>query len=151
MKADTKERLYPETELTPLKAEIESIFNKRNIDEDCDAIARLLSPYQKVVRSCIRKGFYEDAVLVLLEILESLTNHFVKDEHYCYFDDMYSPDYICQEMLENIIKAINAGTFPDNCLKQLEEGMKRLEKTEAWEEYGIPYALYVWQKFLKNR
>ena len=34
-------------ELTPLKAEIETVFNKHNIDEDCDTIARLLSPYRK--------------------------------------------------------------------------------------------------------
>ena len=34
-------------ELTPLKAEIEAIFSESNIDEDCDTIANLLSPYQK--------------------------------------------------------------------------------------------------------
>jgi len=33
-------------ELTPLKAEIEAIFSERNIDEDCDTIASLLSPYR---------------------------------------------------------------------------------------------------------
>lgn len=33
-------------EQTPLKAEIESIFSERNIDDDCDTIARLLSPYR---------------------------------------------------------------------------------------------------------
>lgn len=33
-------------ELTPLKAEIETVFNESNIDEDCDTIARLLSPYR---------------------------------------------------------------------------------------------------------
>ena len=32
-------------EQTPLKAEIETVFSKRNIDEDCDTIASLLSPY----------------------------------------------------------------------------------------------------------
>ena len=45
-------------ELTPLKAKIETVFNKRNIDEDCDTIANLLSPYQKAVResltSCLK-------------------------------------------------------------------------------------------------
>ena len=29
-------------ELTPLKAEIETIFNESNIDDDCDTIASLL-------------------------------------------------------------------------------------------------------------
>ena len=35
-------------ELTPLKVEIESVFSERNIDDDCDTIARLLSPYRKL-------------------------------------------------------------------------------------------------------
>lgn len=78
-------------ELTPLKAEIEAIFSERNIDEDCDTIARLLSPYRKLVNSSLSQGNYADAVIVLLEILKSLTYHFVEDEHYNYFDDMYSP------------------------------------------------------------
>lgn len=132
--------------LISLKTEIESIFNERNLDEDCNTIARLLLPYQKLVRGYIEEGFYEDAVLVFLEILESLTNHFVKDEHYCYFDDMYSPDYVCHDILKDIMKSISSGTFPNTTLTKLKDGMERLEKTEAWEEYGVPYALYVWQK-----
>ena len=77
-------------ELTPLKAEIEAVFNKRNIDEDCDTIASLLSPYRKMVRESLSQGNYADAVTILLEVLESLTYHFVEDEHYNYFADMYS-------------------------------------------------------------
>ena len=77
-------------ELTPLKAKIETVFNKRNIDEDCDTIANLLSPYQKAVRESLSQGNYDEVVTVLIEVLESLTYHFVEDEHYNYFDDMYS-------------------------------------------------------------
>lgn len=35
-------------ELTQLKLEIEAIFSKSNIDEDCDTIASLLSHYKKL-------------------------------------------------------------------------------------------------------
>ena len=66
-------------ELTPLKAEIETIFNERNIDEDCDTIARLLSPYRKTVRESLSRGNYTEAVTILFEVLESLTYHFVED------------------------------------------------------------------------
>lgn len=66
-------------EQTPLKVEIGSVFSKCNIDEDCDTIARLLSPYRKTVRESLSQGKYADAVTVLLEVLESLTYHFVKD------------------------------------------------------------------------
>lgn len=135
-------------ELTPLKAEIETVFNKRNIDEDCDTIARLLAPYQEAVRESLNQGKYAEAVTVLIKVLESLTCHFVEDEHYNYFDDMYSPDYVCQDMMEAIISSIKNGNFPAEELKHLKGGLEKLMHTEAYEDYGVPYALSVWEKFL---
>ena len=50
----------PRTDIEPtlLKAEIEAVFHKRNIDGDCDTIARLLEPHRKSVTitstTCIR-------------------------------------------------------------------------------------------------
>ena len=38
-------------EQTPLKAEIGTVFSERNLDEDCDTIARLLAPYQKSIQT----------------------------------------------------------------------------------------------------
>ena len=131
-------------ELTPLKAEIEAIFSERNIDEDCDTIARLLSSYRKTMRESFSQGNYTEAITTLLEIFESLTYHFVEDEHYNYFDDMYSPDYVCQEMMEAVISAIKNGNFPDAELQQLKEGIEKLKHTEAYEDYGVPYALDAW-------
>ena len=134
-------------ELTPLKAEIETVFNKRNIDEDCDTIASLLSPYRKMVRESLSQGNYADAVTILLEVLESLTYHFVEDEHYNYFNDMYSPDYVCQDMMEAIINGIKNGNFPVAELQRLKDGLEKLKHTEAYEDYGVPYVLDVWEKF----
>lgn len=37
-----KEKTRTDIKLTPLKAEIETIFNESNIDDDCDTIASLL-------------------------------------------------------------------------------------------------------------
>lgn len=126
---------------TPLKAEIEAIFNESNIDDDCDTIARLLSPYRKNVSTLLSKGDYTDAVTVLLEVLESLTYHCVEDEHYNYFDDMYSPDYVCQDMMEAIIDAIKNGIFPAEELQRLKDGLEKLEQTAAYEDYGVPFVL----------
>lgn len=113
-------------ELTPLKVEIEAVFSKQNLDEDCDTIARLLSPYRKMVNESISQCNYSNAVTVLLEVLESLTFHFVEDKHYNYFDDMYSPDYVCQDMMEAVIAAIKSGSFPDEELQLLKEGLEKL-------------------------
>ena len=139
-----KEKARTDIELTPLKAEIEAIFSERNIDEDCDTITRLLSSYRKTIRESLSQGNYTEAITTLLEIFESLTYHFVEDEHYNYFDDMYSPDYVCQEMMEAVISAIKNGNFPDAELQQLKEGIEKLKHTEAYEDYGVPYALDAW-------
>lgn len=141
------EKPRTDIELTPLKAEIEAIFSERNIDEDCDTIARLLSPYRETVRESLNQDNYADAVTVLLEVLESLTYHFVEDEHYNYFDDMYSPDYVCQDMMKTIIDAIKNGNFPMEELQRLRNGLEKLAQTEAYEDYGVPYALNIWEKF----
>lgn len=130
--------------LNLLKSEIEAIFSKSNIDEDCDTIASLLSHYRKAVRESLKQSNYTDAVTILIEVFGSLTYHFVEDEHYNYFDDMYSPDYVCQEMMEAVISAIKNGNFPDAELQQLKEGIEKLKHTEAYEDYGVPYALDAW-------
>ena len=134
-------------ELMPLKTEIEAVFNKRNLDEDCDTIASLLEPYRKTIRESLSQGNYADAVTFLLEVLESLTYHFVEDEHYDCFDDMYSPDYVCQDMMKAIIDAIKNGKLPDAELLRLKEGLEKLKHTEAYEDYGVPFALNMWEKF----
>ena len=79
--------------------------------------------------------------------MEILTRHFVEDEHYNYFDDMYSPDYVCQDMMEAIIDSVKGGKFPDEEMRRLKERLEELKHTEAYERYGTPYALDVWEKF----
>ena len=133
--------------MTNGKNKIEAVFSEHNIDEDCDTIARLLSPYREVVRELLIQGNYAKAVTVLIEVLESLAYHFVEDEHYDYFDDMYSPDYVCQDMMEAVIDAIKGGNFPDVELQHLKDGLDKLKHTEAYEDYGTPYALNIWEKF----
>ena len=136
--------------MTNGKNKIEAIFSERNIDEDCDTIASLLSPYRKMVRESLSQGNYADAVTILLEVLESLTYHFVEDEHYNYFDDVYSPDYVCQDMMEAIVSSIKSGNFPAAELQRLKDELGKLKDTEAYEDYGVPNALNVWEKF-ENR
>ena len=132
-------------EQTPLKTEIEAVFRKSNMDEDCSTIAHLLSPYVETLRQSLNDGNDTEAATLFFEVLESLTYHFVEERHYEYFDDMYSPDYVCQEMMEAVIGTIRQRHFPDEALKRLEVGLKKLAETEAYRDYGIPYALDLWQ------
>ena len=77
------------------------------------------------------KGEYTKAVTVFLAIMESLTHRFVEDEHYNYFDDMYSPDYVCQDMMETIIDSIKGGTFPDKEMQRLKDGLEKLKHSDG--------------------
>ena len=142
-----KDKARTDIELTLLKAEIEAVFNERNIDDDCDTIASLLAPYRETIRESLNQDNYGKAVTILLEVLESLTYHFVEDEHYNYFDDMYSPDYVCQDMMDAVINAVKSGNLPAEELQRLKDELGKLKDTEAYEDYGVPYALNIWAKF----
>jgi hypothetical protein len=94
-----------------------------------------------------------------LQLLKSMANHFVKDEHYCYFDDMYSPEYTMQWIYEAIRKAaikreegqVTTCAFPSvsrlNEVKYdidaesqalLVDGHKEIQQSECYEDYGVP-------------
>ena len=135
-------------ELSPLKREIESIFNLRNIDTDCDTIANLLCSFMDVINKDMSKGNYHQAFDTCLEILDSLSNHFVEDEHFCYFDDMYSPDYTCYDMLKSIIAQIKTGKVPSEDVEYLDKGIAKIAAMEAYEEYGSPFCVMDWRKFM---
>ena len=137
-------------ELSPLKREIESIFNPHNIDTDCDTIANLLCSFKEVINEDMAKGNYHQAFDTFLEILDSLSNHFVDDEHFCYFDDMYSPDYTCYDMLKSIIAQIKTGKVPSEDVEYLDKGIAKIAAMEAYEDYGSPFCVMDWQKFMDS-
>ena len=82
----------------------EAIFNPYNIDQNCDGIANLMSVEAEFIKEALDAGLYKQAVTMYLQLLKSMCKHFVEDEHYCYFDDMYSPDYTMQWIYDAIQK-----------------------------------------------
>ncbi len=139
--------LRTDIELSPLKKEIEAVFNPGNIDQDCDTISNLLTPYEEIIKDKMSNGNYREAFEIFLEILESLSYHFVKDEHFCYFDDMYSPDYTCDGILSDILSEIKAGKVSVEDVAFLDAGMDKIAKMEAYEDYGSPFCVADWERF----
>ena len=89
-----------------LNPQYEAIFNPRNIDEDCNKIADEINDVARMqIKEILAVGMYKQAVTLYLQQLQSMVDHFVEDEHYCYFDDMYSPEYTMQWIYEAIRKA----------------------------------------------
>lgn len=73
---------------------------------------------------------------------------FVEDEHFCYFDDMYSPDYTCFDILKSIISQIKTGKIPSDDVAFLDKGIAKIAAMEAYEEYGSPFCVMDWRKFM---
>lgn len=117
-----------------LNPRYEKIFNPDNIDQDCDRIADMMSVEGRIIKEALDAGLYKQAVTMYLQMLKSMCNHFVEDEHYCYFDDMYSPEYTMQWIYEAIQKKdLNAESR-----LLLEEGHKEILQSECYEDYGYP-------------
>lgn len=81
------------------------------------------------------------------EILESLSYHFVKDEHFCYFDDMYCPDYTCSDILKSIIVEIKSGKVAIEDVAYLDAGMSKISHMESYEDYGSPFCVMDWERY----
>ena len=87
-----------------LNPQYEVTFDPRHLDEDCDTIADDISGFGRNIKEVLAVGMYRQAVTMYLQLLQSMVNHFVDDEHYCYFDDMYSPEYSLKWIYEDIME-----------------------------------------------
>lgn len=117
----------------------EEIFTLHNLDSYCDTIGRLLYDYgQKFILSALSDGEYAIAVGNYLQMLESLTRHFIADEHWCWFDDLYSPDYTVSRIWDEFVPHIRSGALAGECLEELEAGLSAIETSEAYQEYHMP-------------
>lgn len=117
-----------------LNPRYEKIFNPDNIDQDCDRIADMMSVEGRIIKEALDAGLYKQAVTMYLQLLKSMCDHFVEDEHYCYFDDMYSPEYTMQWIYE----AIQEKDLDAESRLLLEEGHKEILQSECYEDYGYP-------------
>lgn len=117
----------------------EEIFTPRNLGPDCDIIGGLLERFgEKFILSALEDGEYAIAVDYYLQLLDSLTAHFIADEHCCWFDDFYSPDYTVSHIWDAFIPHIRSGALAGEPLAELESGLKQIEQSEAYQNYGIP-------------
>ena len=117
----------------------EEIFTSRNLGPDCDIIGGLMYWFgDKFILSALEDGEYAIAVDHFLQLLGSLTTHFIADEHWCWFDDFYAPDYAVSHIWEAFIPHIRSGSLSGEPLADLESGLKQIEQSEAYQNYGYP-------------
>lgn len=89
--------------------------------------------------SCPKRSFLSpDVKIDSLQLDSEIRNHFVEDEHFYYFDDMYSLEYSLQWMYEDIIKY----DIDEESRKLLEDGNKEIMQSECYQEYGLPMYIH---------
>lgn len=117
----------------------EGILIPRNFDWESDHLGQLLFEYgEKFNELALKDGMYSLAVKWYLQMLDSLTVHYIQDEHWTYYDDLYFPDQAVSFIWEQFVPHIRLGKLHGVDLKILEDGLALIEQTEAYQNYGIP-------------
>ena len=139
-----KERQMLEAEkeaksLIPLNQDYEQrIFNRRNVDWDCYSIWQLMLEENKNIETLLAAGEYQTGALRFLQLTKSMCRHFVMDRHWEYFDDMYSPEYAIEDLVEAFEKLAKEGRLPEEVNRYIHEAWREIEETECCTDYGMP-------------
>ena len=141
-KQEEKRRMEAEKEvrsLIPLNADYEMrIFNSRNISWDCDQIWHLMLEENKRIERLAKQGYYQEAALRFMQMTKSMCRHFVEDEHYNYFDDMYSSEYAIDDLIDLFAGLDKVGKLPVETKEYLEKAWHEIKETECYQDYGLP-------------
>lgn len=141
-KQEEKRRMEAEKEarsIIPLNPDYETrIFNSRNISWDCDQIWHLMLEENKRIERIAEQGDYQEAALRFMQMTKSMCRHFVEDEHYNYFDDMYSPEYAIDDLIDLFAGLDKAGKLPVETKVYLEKAWQEIKETECYQDYGLP-------------
>lgn len=141
-KLEEKRHMEAEKEarsLIPLNPDYETrIFNSRNIGWDCDQIWHLMLEENKRIERLAEQGDYQEAALRFMQMTKSMCRHFVEDEHYNYFDDMYSPEYAIDDLIDLFVGLDKDGKLPIETKEYLGKAWLEIKDTECFQNYGLP-------------
>ena len=140
-KREEKLRLEAEKEarsLIPLNEDYETrIFASSNVSWDCDFICFLMHEEDEHIKALANRGEYQEAALRFMQLAKSMCRHFISDEHYCYFDDMYSPEYAIDVLIDFFNGLANEGKLPDETKEYMKKAWQEIMETECHQDYGM--------------
>ncbi len=119
-----------------LNPEYEPLFDRKYLDIDCRRIADNITNILSNLENVYNTGFRESAIKQMLQLALANCTHFITEEHWCYFDDNYSPEYCYDRLLELIAKDIKIERLPDEITTLLNGGLRIISKTECVTDYG---------------
>ncbi len=140
-KAEEKRKAEEEAErksLIPLNQYLEkTVFTRAHVDWECTTIGREVYALDREVKKYIDRGQSHEALLLFLQIVKSMCRHFISDEHWGMFDDMYDPDYSCMNIVDTLNNAYRQGKLSRADLDFFHEAWGEIEQMEAVWNYGM--------------
>ena len=141
LKREEQRRLEAEKEarsVIPLNEDYETrIFAGRNVDWDCTTIWHLMLQENERIEALANGGDYQTAALRFMQLIKSMCRHFICDEHYCYFDDMYSPEYAIDDLIDFFNGLAEEGKLPEETKEFLKKAWQEIMETECHQSYGM--------------
>ena len=141
LKREEQQKLEAEKEarsVIPLNEDYETrIFASSNVGWDCDLICYLMHEENDRIKALANRGEYQEAALRFMQLAKSMCRHFISDEHYCYFDDLYSPEYAIDYLVDFFNELANEGKLPDETKEFLKKAWQEIMETECHQSYGM--------------
>jgi hypothetical protein len=131
-----------DTTMIPVNQDIERrVFGGlSSIGEDGDILDSRLTPEERRIEEMLQQGKQQEAAMFAMQLIKSICRHFVIDEHYNYFDDLYSPDYTITSIIDRFEELHDSGTLKAEVWDFLQAAWKEIQEEESYREYGIPSA-----------
>ena len=140
-KREEQQRLEAEKEarsVIPLNEDYETrIFASSNVGWDCDLISYLMHDENERIMAVANRGEYQEAALRFMQLAKSMCRHFISDEHYCYFDDLYSPEYAIDYLVDFFNELEKEGKLPNETKEYLKMSWQEIMETECHQNYCI--------------
>ena len=89
------------------------------------------------IKALANRGEYQEAALRFMQLAKSMCRHFISDEHYCYFDDLYSPEYAIDYLVDFFNELANEGKLHDETKEYLKKAWQEIMETECHQSYGM--------------
>ena len=141
LKMEELQKLEAEKEalsVIPLNEDYETrIFASSNVGWDCDLISYLMHEENERIMAVANRGEYQEAALRFMQLAKSMCRYFIRDEHYCYFDDLYSPEYAIDYLVDFFNELANEGKLPDETKEYLKKAWQEIMDTECHQGYGM--------------
>ena len=141
LKREEQQRLEAEKEahsVIPLNEDYETkIFARSNVGWECDLISFLMYDENERIKALANRGEYQEAALRFMQLAKSMCRHFISDEHYCYFDDLYSPEYAIGYLVDFFNELANEGKLPDETKEYLKKAWQEIMESECHQSYGM--------------